>query len=91
MTSLAERRQMIDFKFLYKIVNDYVNYPELLSCFNCNAHHCQTRFVKTLYVPFRKTNYALIGSPFICIINWQGNIAFDCRKRVGKRRVRKNV
>ena len=59
MTSLADRRKINDMKFLFKIVNGYLNCPELLNCLNFNVPHCRTRFANTFYIPFQRTNYAL--------------------------------
>jgi len=62
MTSLAERRIIIDLKCLYKIVNSLINCPDLLSCLNFNVSQYQTRSTKTFYIPFQRTNYALVSS-----------------------------
>ncbi|KAF0747419.1 Uncharacterized protein FWK35_00016699 [Aphis craccivora] len=60
MTNLADRRKIIDLKFLFKIVNSYLNCPELLSCLNFNVLHCRTRSANIFYISFQRTNYALI-------------------------------
>ena len=59
MTSLAVKRKIINLKFPYKIVNGFLNYPELLSCLNFNVPHFRTRSANTFYIPFQRTNYAL--------------------------------
>lgn len=76
MTRLAEKRTIMDFKFQYKIVNCYINCPKLLSCLNFNVPHCRTRFSKTFYIPFQKTNYTF-GSSINIILNLANDVQVD--------------
>ncbi|XP_060878360.1 uncharacterized protein LOC132950803 [Metopolophium dirhodum] len=76
MTTLAERRKIIDLKFLYKIVNGFLNCPELLSCLNFNIPHCRTRSANTFYISFQRTNYALC-SPINRLMKITNDVQID--------------
>jgi len=62
MNSLATRRNIIDFKFLYKVVNGMINSSELLNYLNFYVPRCQTRSTNTFYMQLHRTNY-LINAP----------------------------
>jgi len=57
--SLATRRNIIDFKFLYKVVNGIINSRELLNYLNFYVSQCQTRSTNTFYIQLNRTNYLI--------------------------------
>lgn len=60
MTSLAERSKIIVLKFLYKLVNVYLNFLGLLSFLNFNHVPVRrTSSSNTFYIPFQGTNNTL--------------------------------
>jgi len=59
MNSLATRRNIIDFKFLYKVVNGIINSRELLNYLNFYVSQCQTRSTNTFYIQLNRTNYLI--------------------------------
>jgi len=62
MNSLATRRNIIDLKFLYKVVNGIINSIELLNYLNFYVPQCQTRSTNTFSSQLDRTNY-LINVP----------------------------
>lgn len=62
MKSLATRRNIIDLKFLYKVVNGIINSSELLNCPYFYVPQCQTRSTYTFYTQLHRTNY-LVNAP----------------------------
>lgn len=55
MISLSAKRNINNFKFLFKIFNDnLLNCPELQIHLNFYVAQYQTRFTKTFYIPLEK-------------------------------------
>jgi len=67
MNSLATRKNIIDLKFLYKVVNGIINSSELLNYLNFYVPQYQTRSTNTFYTQLHRTNY-LINAPINRII-----------------------
>jgi len=57
ITSLSEGREIYDIKFLFKLVNGFINNPEILGYFNFNVPQYRTRSTTMFYVCIHKTNY----------------------------------
>jgi len=62
MSSLAVRRNILDFKFLFKLVNGYIDCPELLSFINLYVPQRQIRNTYTFHNHLHRTNY-IMNSP----------------------------
>ena len=80
MISLAERRKIIDLKFLFKLVNGHLNCPKLFSCLKFNVPHCRTRSAKTFYIPFQRTKYYALSSPINRLIYVANDVQVDLFK-----------
>lgn len=57
MNSLEIRRNIIDLKFLYKVLNGFIYSSEILNYLNFYVPKCQTRSTNTFYLKLQKTNY----------------------------------
>ena len=57
MNSLEIRRNIIDLKFLYKLLNGFICSSEILNYLNFYVPKCQTRSTNTFYLKLQKTNY----------------------------------
>ena len=56
--SLSERRNIYDMTFLFKLVNGYINCPEVLGFLNLYVPQYRTNSSTMFYVFTYKTNYA---------------------------------
>jgi len=62
MSSLAVRRNILDLKFLFKLVNGYIDCPEQLSFINFYVPRRQIRNTYTFHNHLHRTNYT-VNSP----------------------------
>jgi len=58
IASLSERRKIYDMKFIFKLVNGFINCLIILDSLNFNVPQCRTRSTTMFYVSTHKTNYA---------------------------------
>ncbi|CAG9836271.1 unnamed protein product [Diabrotica balteata] len=57
LSSLHDRRCQADLCFLFKVINGYVQDPELLSLISFNVNTRRTRNTEIFNIPFHSTNY----------------------------------
>lgn len=76
IASLSERRKIYDMKFLFKLVNGYINSPEILGSLNFYVPQCRTRSTTMFYVFTHKTNYAS-ASPINRIMSIANDLKID--------------
>ena len=67
LQTLIERRAFLDMKFLYKIINNLSNGPELLSKLNFRVPTKNTRDKSTFYAPESRINVRK-NSPLVRIM-----------------------
>lgn len=76
IASLSERKKISGMKFLFKLVNGFINSPEILGSLNFNVSRCRIRSTAMFYVFTYSTNYAVASmNKIISIAN---KIKFIC-------------
>ena len=72
-TSLKERRKQIDLIFLYKLLNNLIDSPTLLSILSFNVPARKTRTSNLFQVPFRRNNVCR-NSPMLRLMSAFNNL-----------------
>lgn len=78
--SLKRRRHLASVIFAYKLFNNFLNCPEILSLFNFSVPRFSSRSSNMLHIPYAKTN-VLQHSPLVNIcrnVNLLGVDLFNC-------------
>lgn len=58
LMSLENRRTLLDMTFLYKIINNKTDCPQLISCLCFRVTPYSTRNNELFFLPFNRTNFA---------------------------------